>query len=556
MKTPDSQKNGKVLLLNYAGHVLTANTFVPDNSLACLAGSLLAHNIDVEIMDLQTPSFIGSITAGIDPYCSERLVAQVKAGKEIEPELFLQYRDQRNAQQRKIEDKVIEEVLQKIDSEGINLIGFKLWIGNALPGSIRMAETIRRIFPEITIVAGGPAVRYAKEVLFQRSSVFDFLVHGDGEDPIVELAQGKREGVRGTIQFKDGKVIDNGPAKTLDLNKTAFPTYDPSIYPAINNLLRIRILDESRGCFNKCAFCSHPFFNESTRLKSPVRAVDEMEYCHKHEGISHFRFSGSNPPWRFLNAIAKELLKRKLNISYSTYASMNNIKLGDMAFLASSGLRALFFGIESGDPAFLKRVHHKNNRDQEFICAVTEEAMRAGIFVCVSIIVPSPFETEQTKKTTMDLIKRIFEHNRHGSVLVLPGFLAPGSEWWNNMEEFGFEFVEGMNRERYINDIMDLDTEFLLPRYLVKDYKYTLNGKTGLQLQDEAQAFIEEINRLGIPTNVDDASFMISDMGNMGFSHYKAAILDGLLHGGESPLKGLISRLNYGEGVASLKGAG
>ncbi len=546
MNSSGSKKEGKVLLINYAGHVLTGNTFVPDNSLAALAGSLLAHNIPVEIMDLQTPSFIGAITSGIDSECSERLIAEIKRGGDIEPKLFFQYRDQRNLQQRKVEDQVIEQVLRKVADEGITLIGFKLWAGNALAGSVRMAEAIRKAFPHLTIVAGGPAVRYAQEILFQRSTIFDFLIHGDGEGPIVELAQGKRENVSGTIQFKDGKAIDNGPAKTLDLNKMAFPVYDPSVYPEIDQLLRIRILDESRGCFNKCAFCSHPFFNESTRLKTPVRVVDEMEHANKHEGISYFRFSGSNPPWRFLNAIAKEILKRKLDIRYSSYASMNNIKLGDMATLASSGLRALFFGIESGDPAFLKQVHHKNNRDPEFIHAVTEEAMRAGIFVCVSIIVPSPFETEQTKKSTLDLLKGIFAHGRHGSVLVLPAFLAPGSEWWNRMSEFGFAFAEGMDRESYVNYMLDLDSEFLLPRYLMKDYGYTLNGKNLPQLLEESQEFIDELNRLGIPTNVDDASFMIADMGNMDFSAYKATILNGLLHGGEAPLRDLISRLNNG----------
>src|SRR5690349_6561723 len=86
---------GKALLVNYAGAMLTPNTFIPDNSLATLAQVLRLDGTDAQIIDYQNASDIGSVLQIEDRSVAEAIWASVSTGNAIGEELFETYRRQR-----------------------------------------------------------------------------------------------------------------------------------------------------------------------------------------------------------------------------------------------------------------------------------------------------------------------------------------------------------------------------------------------------------------------------------------------------------------------------
>jgi radical SAM superfamily enzyme YgiQ (UPF0313 family) len=245
--------------------------------------------------------------------------------------------------------------------------------------------------------------------------------------------------------------------------------------------------------------------------------------------------------------VGEEIRRRKLNIYFSAFASMNNIRADDIAGLFESGLRALFFGIETGDAEYLKRVHNKNNMGTDFIVKVGSEAMKRGVFSSFSFIVPSPFETHHTRRMSLELIERLFAESKNGSVLAVPSFLGTGSVWWEKMEEYGFEFNPGYDKHTYLLSMLDWDSDFLLPRSLLQDLGYQLNRKTCYELFLECERFLKDVEKLGVQTNIDDAAYMIGLMGGVEPTRYKAEMMSNLIRGGSERMLSFVRGLNSAE---------
>ena len=553
-----TEKHKKVLLVNYAGYFLCANTFIPDNSLGALAAMLKRQGVPVEIVDLQSPRAVGSVMDHTDRSAAQALVEQLNLGHAAPESLIRRYQDDRRQGEQWLIDSAIEQLLTKISSEDIGLVGFKLWAGEGILGAVQMAEAIRSAYPKVTLVAGGPAVEFCGNYLLELTRAFDQLVPGEGEYAIAALAcqepghsSSKNAGlITREALTRQGISIQRQTAslempRVSQLDDLPFATYDREIYPNIDEFYKFRILDETRGCFNQCAFCSHTQLNgHGTRRRRAVLVVDEIERLQKTEAVNYFRFSGSNPPWRLIAQIAEEILKRKLDVCYSIFASMNNVNPDIFGLLHESGLRSMFFGIESGDFEQLERAHKKDNVSREHVVRVSQAAMQHGIFITLSFIVPAPFETAETKRNSLNLIGDIFARQSHGSILTLPPFLMPGTQWWNDMAEYGFEFTPGMDRRSYILHGMKLSNDYLLPRDSWSDYGYLLHGKTMPELLAECGEFVRQVEQVGALTHIDDAAYMLALMGNLDPREYKNRVLSNLILGGAENLDAQVREMN------------
>ncbi len=534
----------KVLLVNYAGYWLTANAFTPDCSLAGLAGVLQEAGVPVEVVEFQTPDQIGKVMEFGEGDHAATLLSQLAGPAGSEDRVLRAYCDQRARGQLALEAELAETLLAKIEHERVGLVGFKVWAGNGVAGVMAMARAIRTRFPRVRIVAGGPAIHFLPELWLKRCEAFDYAVYGEGEEAILRLARGEDTAVN-MLSRRTSLTVAGSRQRKRNLDDLPWPTYDRAIYPAASELYRTRIIDDSRGCFNKCSFCAHTSVSgRGAMRKSPPRVVDEMQYELETNGIHYFRLAGSNPPWKFLVAIAREILDRRLDLCFSAFSSMNNTRVQDMPLLARAGLRALLYGIESGDRDYLARIHNKDNGSDEHILSVTRAAMQAGIFVALSVISPSPSETPATREATFSLLARAFESERHGSIFISPAFLSPQTQWFNRMEHYGFAFADGFDAERYLELLLHFDNNFLLPKSAAQDLPYSLDGKPWSVLLTEAEAFSQRVAGLGVPTNIDDAAYMLSLMGNMAPDDFKQMSLAGLVRGGRAELRGMIGRLN------------
>ncbi len=544
-------KRPSVLLVTYAGYLATSNTFIADNSLATLAASLLARGIETRILDFQNAEDIGSIGDLAGEQLAAELLARLQRQGSVDAATYRAYRQSRDLAQRAREIVFRERLLAAIAEQRPTLVGFKLWAGNGLPAMLEMAAAVRREHPEITLVAGGPAATLGGQRLRERAPMFDHFVVGDGEQAIVELALGAPAETIVTL----GRRARRGGGVAYGTPLDALPpaVYTRDVYPGLDRFFSIRVIDESRGCFNHCAFCAHPSLSGTTRLKSPARVADEMQHALEQHGIETFRFSGSNPPFKHLCAVASEIRRRALPVRFSSFSSLANTRSERMQELAASGLRALFFGVESADPDVLSRAHHKNNLDERHVIEVVHAATDAGIFCCLSAIVPSPFETEAARARTRDLVCTSLEGGRLGAVLLLPALLMPGSDWWQRPEEFGFELTPGTTGDTLMDALLEWDNDFMLPRELAKEVGYSLHGRSSRELFEECGAFVRELQSAGIQTNVDDASFMIGQLAGLDAASYQRTMLDNMVLGGSARLGGFVRRMNAGTNLIGVK---
>lgn len=532
----------KVLLVNIAGHFLTSNSFVPDNSLGALASALLAKGIPTEILDFQGPQQLGEVMDRSPRGHAATVAECVAKGAPLAPDIVRAYhRDRHDAEELVFAERT-RALLDKIADEGVGLVGFKLWAGPGLDRSLQMAAAIRRAFPEVCLVGGGPAVLYFGADMGRLARGFDFFVQGDGELVLVELALGAAPGgIR--RHGPSGEAILIPPAG--DLRPYPFATYAPEVYPNIGSFLAFRVLDESRGCGNRCHFCGHYELNGGrTRVREAHAVVDEMQRLQEHEGVSYFRLSGSNPPPSLLAEIGSEILRRDLRVRYSAYASLAASRPETFPLLFRSGLRSLFFGVEGADPALLRRACGKTNGTLSHVENVARRAMDEGIFTALSFIVPAPFETPETQERSLELIARIFRLSSLGSVLVLPPHLLPRTTWWENRAHFGFEFADGVDESLYVDRLLNAPIDFLLPRDSWKSAGVRLNGREWREILGDCEAFSQKVRELGIVTHLDDASYMLALMANTSPRVFQSAVLDGLLVGGAAHLLSLVARYN------------
>ncbi|MBL6989385.1 MAG: B12-binding domain-containing radical SAM protein [Bacteriovoracaceae bacterium] len=523
----------RVLLVNYSGQILTTNTFIPDNSLGTLAGVLRQSGINVEIIDLQNPFDFGSVMEYAEKDYSLDIISSLDNCAEPDLKAIAKYRHCKAQAEKKFIAKKLKYLIQKIKEENITLIGFKLWMGSAINHINKMVKEVKSTCPNVITVAGGPAVQYLGDYLKEYSHAFDHIIHGEAEQSILSILSSNINSLPLFLNSK--RVFEDS------LDSIPFPTYDKDIYPTIDTFYKIRIIDESRGCFNNCSFCSHSHFSgHGVRQRSLGPVVDEIQRLHEEDGIDYFRLSGSNPPWPFIVALGRELIHRNLKVYFSIFSSMNNVNAQDFPMLRQAGLCSIFYGIESGDMQFLKKVHKKNNISIPHIISTAQKAMENNIFITLSFIIPSPFETNDTKNKTYDLIKNIFSRSTHGSVMILPPFLSPWSQWWHNMEEYGFKFEKGIDRKKYLFNMIDKNLDFLLPKTSWDNLGYSLNGKSVPQLFAECAEFNKLVERLGIVTDFDDSSYMLSLMGNIKPKEFKKRIISQLLKGGAKAVASMV----------------
>ena len=293
-----------------------------------------------------------------------------------------------------------------------------------------------------------------------------------------------------TKQARAAKALQN-------LDELPLPVYDPDTYPALqgDEKIKIGVLDESRGCPNRCAFCIHPIKSGGKWcLKSPQRVIEEMRRLGAEMGTRYFLYSGSNTSARVAVGIAQEIVRNGLDVHYGCFGHARGIARADFDLLRRSGCEAIFYGLESGSPRILRKAFNKP-LDLDLVERVIRDTMDAGIYAITSVIFPAPFEDDATRAETLDFLRRL----RPDSVPVtIPG-LIPGTPWDTQSQKYGFEKARRQDIWEYA---LTYKIKLLFPPAMWKPLPYRLNGKTSRRLFKECTGFVRALEADGILTHV------------------------------------------------------
>ena len=504
------------LLITFAGYPYTPSSLLPDNGLANLAASLLKHGHTTKIMDLNTTSMIGRLVPEqfhkkMKKHIENILIEEKKGPRYIIPYLF-SVRQLENFQRREFY-KIAEEIVSYIKSNKIDFVGLKLWNGDGFTASKIIANLIKKNFSNMPVFAGGPQVDVFLDNIHKVTDAFDCLVYGEGEETIVMLAEyveGKRklESIPNVIFKKGRQMVTNSIQRIKDLDSMPFPVYDYSVYEAMGGneeKIKMFVLDESRGCPNKCHFCIHPIKSGHLRMKSSNRLVDEIVHFLNKEKISVFRFAGSSTPPQLLKSIAEEIIKRQLKVEYSSFAHIRGMNFEILQLLKKSGCYSIFYGMESGSQKILNAMN--KNVKAENIEHVLMQTKKSGLFTIVSVIFPAPFETEETEKETLDMLLRVCPD----SVLIqIPG-VYPQTEWANNPSDFNIQ----LDKESYPLKVMNYKIKLFSPPRFWNPLPYKVNGKNFKEFSAQTGKMTDNLEKNGLLTAISDDLALLAKYAEM-----------------------------------------
>ena len=543
-----------VWLINLYGVPSSPSSLNPDNSLAALAGSLKKDGYRPLILDYQTSSFCCRLIPDDLGRAMFKLLNKLE--KSPDDKVLIQKISDLNekmiAHQLQVIDELALELVEKAKEEKPIFIGFKLYSGEGNFLSRHLAKKIKQHI-DIPLVGGGPLIRILEKNYLRLFSDFDYLLNGEVDRSIVKMAQFvesrvDRIDVPGLIFKEGGEIMSNPQDYISDLNELAPNCYDQDTYPALyeeNEKILVFQVDESRGCPNQCNFCIHPVINgRASRVRSVKKVLDEIAGIIKKFGSVAFRFTGSNTPKKFLLEFSKENIRRKLGTQYSCYASINTTSEKDLAELVCGGLRGVFIGVETIDNNILEKVMNKKGQDYDKVKSLLKKCLDMGIYTTTSWIYPSPESTIETMESMRDFIVDIYKNRNmdEGSVMVVPSCVIPNTTWYFNPEKFGFKIPD---KDYFLKKYSELILRLWLPRSLIGDLGFEMNGKSFTENLDECDVLNDQLSQSNIPTGITDDWMLQGKFSGSSMDEFKKDITKAIIIGDVSKLSKIVMKINH-----------
>lgn len=243
--------------------------------------------------------------------------------------------------------------------------------------AIKVAENIKRDFPEIQILLGGHHPTLMGCQLLSNYPFIDFVGIGEGEYIFLDLCQGaKLENILGLGFRNNNTVIINGPRPNIEnldvLPFAAWNLVEPRKYGTHSNFIYNGLdlgkevgadISFSRGCIGRCNFCSNNIMWKKWKHRTPSKVVDEIEYLNRDFGIRCFQFNDDcfSVDKKAAIELCDEIVRRGLKILFCIVTRTDCINKELLEALKEAGCYMISFGIETASPRLLKIMHKPIN---------------------------------------------------------------------------------------------------------------------------------------------------------------------------------------------------
>lgn len=261
----------------------------------------------------------------------------------------------------------------------------------------QLVSKIKKEFPSLKIIAGGPHVSFMKEEVLADCQDIDYGITHEGEESLIELIKSnsptKIEGV--IYRNAEKKIIYNGDRNYLEnLDDYHFPTYKK--FPLSKYGEKID-LSSSRGCPFNCTFCGAYFsMGKKWRARSPDSIIKEINFWYK-KGYTVFNFVDSN---FFLDKnriveLCNKLIIKGLKVTISSDGMRaTDADINMLTKMKELGLKSVAIGVESANDLILKNIKKGETISQ--IEKAIKICLQLKIKVVLFFIIGLPGETKKT----------------------------------------------------------------------------------------------------------------------------------------------------------------
>ncbi|WP_238808388.1 B12-binding domain-containing radical SAM protein [Emticicia aquatica] len=330
-------------------------------------------------------------------------------------------------------DKLLISILEKRMQEvSPKMVAISVPFPGNLYSAFRIGQWIKKYFPHVKVAMGGG---FANTELRSLSDVrvfefFDFITLDDGEAPIENLVQhieGNRtvEQLKRTFTLIDNKVayINNSLTKDYKQSEVGTPDYSDllldkyiSVIEIVNPMHRMwsdgrwNKLTMAHGCYwGKCTFCDISL--DYIKIYEPIAAnllCNRMEEMIAQTGENGFHFVDEAAPPALMRALALEIIRRKLTVTWWTNIRFEKSFSRDLCLLLrASGCIAVSGGLEVASDRLLELIQKGVTVAQ--VAQVTRNFTEAGIMVHAYLMYGFPTQTAQETVDSLEMVRQMFE---------------------------------------------------------------------------------------------------------------------------------------------------
>jgi hypothetical protein len=331
-------------------------------------------------------------------------------------------------------DKTLQTLtISALDKHQPTVVLLSVPFPGAMYGALRIAQTIKIHMPHIRVAMGGGFVNTELRELTD-ARLFDFVDYitlDAGERPLLALfehLQGRRSAQRlvrtflrntqGSVQFVNWAEAD------IAFEDVGTPTWDGlplqsylSLLDMLNPMHRLwsdgrwNKLTVAHGCYwKKCSFCDVSLdYISRYETASASTLVDRMERIVAETGQTGFHFVDEAAPPKALKALAQEIIRRKLQVTWWGNIRFEKTFTPALAeLLATSGCIAMSGGLEVASDRLLALMEKGVTVAQ--VARVTKGFADAGILVHAYLMYGFPTQTVQDTVDALEYVRQLFEN--------------------------------------------------------------------------------------------------------------------------------------------------
>jgi len=354
--------------------------------------------------------------------------------------------------------------IQAVEKHQPSLVILSVPFPGAMYAALRIAQTIKAKYPKIKIALGGGYVNTELRELTEPRlfDYVDFISLDSGERPLLNILEhldGKRSVerlVRTFVRNAAGQVqYMNWQEPDIPFEDVGVATWDDlplnsylSLLDMLNPMHRLwsdgrwNKLTVAHGCYwKKCSFCDVSLdYISRYETASASLLVDRIEQIVAETGQTGFHFVDEAAPPKAMKALAEELLRRKVMISWWGNIRFEKTFTPDLAeLLAKSGCIAMSGGLEVASDRLLNLM--KKGVTVEQVARVTKGFSDAGILVHAYLMYGFPTQTVQETVDALEYVRQLFENGCIQSGFFHRFTCTVHSPVGKNPEEYGITLI-------------------------------------------------------------------------------------------------------------------
>ena len=329
-------------------------------------------------------------------------------------------------------DNILLEILnERILQVQPTLVLISVPFPGNLYAAFRAAQFLKKNFPNIKISMGGgfPNTELRSLSDARVFEFIDFITLDDGEVPVEELIKNienpTHNSFKRTFMLEEGKVVyKNNSAKTdYKQSEVGTPDYSDlhldkyiSVIEIVNPMHRMwsdgrwNKLTMAHGCYwGKCTFCDISL--DYIKIYEPIAAnilCDRIEELIAATGQNGFHFVDEAAPPALMRALALEILRRKISVTWWTNIRFEKSFTRDLCILLkASGCIAVSGGLEVASDRLLQLIDKGVTVEQ--VAKVTRNFTESGIMVHAYLMYGYPTQTVQETIDSLEMVRQLFE---------------------------------------------------------------------------------------------------------------------------------------------------